>query len=230
MALNDTGSSDSPEQQAEYDCPCGERVAPPEPDGEVTCPECGMVLPLPEGDDGFGDSADGTDDVRRKVVGIVGGAAVAMLAFVPIYLVKAHARSQRQQAVDLAEARELKTEGDELFAGRSFAEAKTSYEEALQMCEGLGKKGHALRDEIRAQLACDDIKFGCDANYVRHGGQWVTKAQRDAAVARFEAQQKAKGLVKFRDKWVKPADRDRLLEEERKAKEEEERRSYELPM
>ncbi len=61
------------------------------------------------------------------------------------------------------------------------------------------------------RLRPDDVEARSRLGYVRHGEQWVTKSE----------EMYDRGLVKFRGDWVKPAEKEAILQEEEKRKQEE---------
>ena len=149
---------------------------------------------------------------RNPWIGIVGGAIAAILVVCVLYVL----RSSRQDKVLVDFIQKIKAEGDALVEQGRYDLARQSYEEAMEHAEKLSDKNKAIKDAVKAALESDDIKYGDDPLYEKFEGKWISKMDKDALLEkRVEAQQKAKGLVKYKYKWVTPAERDRLKKKDK---------------
>lgn len=126
----------------------------------------------------------------------------------------------------LAEARKLLEE-------KKYAEAKQSLEKTREKGAALQsscktERVESVVKEVDRLLASDEVKFG-SRGWVFFNNTWMSPADKKRLEEQMEEEKYAKmGLVKFRGKWVKAEERDKILKEElavaeQKKKEEEER-------
>ena len=154
--------------------------------------------------------------VARKVspghvVGIVGVAVVVIVVLVLGFKIRADAKERRARGGVCS----LKEAGDRLREGGQFAGAKEAYEAALKAIHQLDNKSHPLQEEIAAALQSPEVRYGSDPVYVLFEGKWMLWTQKaEIESKRFAEAQRAKGLVSFRGKWVKPEEKSRILREE----------------